>query len=104
MDYNSDPLDGFGLDGLPLNPESDFCEDCGEEITDDNKLTFCSGCGASGCQTCLKECNDVYCCRDKYDKKMYKQKCLDLIWAEFRGVRDDVVEKIHKFINGKDKK
>jgi len=103
MDYNSDPLDGFGLDGLPIKSDSGFCEDCGAEITDDNKLTFCSGCGKSGCQTCLKECNDVYLCRDKHNKKLYNQKCLDLIYAEFKGVLDDVVEKLHKFING-DKK
>ena len=107
MDIDDDSEDGKGCDeaGLPTKWQvQSHCEDCGAEITDDNKLTFCSGCGISGCQTCLKECNDVYLCRDKYDKKMYKQKCLDLIYAEFKGVLDDVVDKLHKFINGEDKK
>jgi hypothetical protein len=104
MDYFSHPLYGYGTDGLPLKEDRSYCETCGAELNEDNKPKYCSGCGIEGCQTCLKECNEAYLCRDKVNKKLYKQKCLDEFYSEFENLLDDVVDKLHKFINNEEVK
>jgi hypothetical protein len=86
LDYFSHPLEGYGQDGLPLRPIPEpTCTNCGAYINDDNRPKICHSCGTVGCQECLKETENenIYLCRSKSNKKLFKEQCFDEYCKEF---------------------